>query len=725
MIEKATEPSQALLLGMINSISDVIYFKNIEGVYLACNENFPKFLGCNLGEIPGKTDYDLLPYDLAVSFHVNDRQVFSSHTPQRYDEWINFPKNQRILLNIQKTPYFSPNGDLLGLIGVWRNITKSRQTVKDLQESERKLSTLMGNLPGMAYSCLNDENWTMTFVSDGCLALTGYQPNDLIDNRRVTYNDLIHPDDQHQVWDAVQSDLALKRSFQMTYRITTASGKKKWVWEQGTGVFTENGSLLGLEGFITDVSRQKQAEEDIRKLNAELEERVWLRTAELESANKILDQRAQELEKAKIEAEAATEAKGSFLARMSHEIRTPMNAVIGLTNLALKTDLDATQKDFLLKVDESAQHLLSIINDILDFSKIEADKLVLDCSEFMLHHVVEKIANMFRVQAEEKEIELFYIIGGDVPLILKGDPMRVGQVLINVVANAVKFTKRGEVVIRIAEDPQQTRTGHAKTVNLLFSIQDSGIGIRKEEITGLFEPFTQTDGSVRRGYEGTGLGLSICQRLVKLMGGKIWAESKPGRGSTFYFTLSLERADELRQQALTSPPDVRGMKVLVVDDNPIARDIMEEILQGFDFQVTSVSSAQEGLAQLTKAALDRPYSLVVVDWKMPDFDGFQLAEHIRKHPLLSKKDKSPRIIMVTMYARDEFLRQQLSTDADINAYLSKPVSSSELFNTIMEVFGQKDAMVPRLVLGQEAATLIDGDKYWCSSNRLNKHVLIS
>ncbi len=446
-----------------------------------------------------------------------------------------------------------------------------------------------------------------------------------------------------------------------------------------------------MAGLEQQIAERKRAEEEVRKHRDHLEDLVNERTAELAVA--------------KEEAEEATKAKSSFLARMSHEIRKPMNAIIGLTNLALKTELNTVQQDYLLKVDESSRHLLHIINDILDFSKIEAGKLELEHTDFMLHHVIEKMANMFRIKAAEKGIELFYVIDAKVPLSLKGDPLRLGQILINLMSNSVKFTDQGEIIVKVEPDLENT-PAKPQLVNLLFSIQDSGIGIRQDQLETLFLPFTQTDGSVTRKYGGTGLGLSICHRLVSLMGGKIWGESELGRGSTFYIALSLERGTEENQHVLVSPQDLRGMKALVVDDNETSRHILTEMLSNFDFQVTVSASGTEALAELESGALERPYELVIVDWKMPEMDGFELAEQIRDHSLLGGKTVSPKIIMVTMYGREEFIREQKKRETGINGYLLKPVSSSELFNAVMEVFNREEAMVPRISFAQESKDLV-------------------
>jgi two-component system, sensor histidine kinase and response regulator len=418
------------------------------------------------------------------------------------------------------------------------------------------------------------------------------------------------------------------------------------------------------------------------------------------------------LSEAKVAAEGAARTKAEFLANMSHEIRTPMNAVIGLAHLCLKTDLTAKQQDYVGKIHNAGTSLLSIINDILDFSKIEAGRLDMENVGFELDTVMNNISTVIAQKIQDKGLELLFHFSSDIPHVLLGDPLRLGQVLINLIGNAVKFTDRGE--IRITGELLE-RTGDK--VKLRVSVKDTGIGMTKEQASRLFQAFSQADTSTSRKYGGTGLGLAISKRLVELMGGTIWVVSEPGSGSTFSFTVWFGVSEATARKVV--PARLGSLKVLVVDDNAAAREVLQEHLRAIGAEIELVASGTEAIVAVKRADADRPFDVLLLDWRMPGLDGLETARQIRADGSLKSM---PAIVIITAFGREE-VRGEAEL-AGVNGFLIKPVNQSALINVLVEIFASEHMVAVREAVEAAAYDLNGLRVLLAEDNVINQQIAV-
>ena len=417
----------------------------------------------------------------------------------------------------------------------------------------------------------------------------------------------------------------------------------------------------------------------------------------IESDIDEIKQAGQDLLEARKAADAANAAKSDFLANMSHEIRTPMNAIIGMTHLALNTELTPRQENYLSKVKIAADSLLGIINDVLDFSKIEAGQLELEHVDFSVEEVLDRLRDLAANRAHEKGLELLFDLDPELPEALVGDPLRLGQILTNLTTNAIKFTEHGEVVVQLKQVAQESGT-----TRIRFSVRDTGIGIDPDRQASLFEPFSQVDSSTTRKYGGSGLGLAICKDLADRMGGRIWIESEPGAGSTFSFEADFATCKAPATPTVSLAEDLKLDRALIVDDNAAAREILQQMLEGLGIPAMVTSSGAEAIAELESACRQqRPYRLVLMDWNMPNMDGVEATRNIRLSTTISEQ---PVIVMVSAYSREEALRD--AADAGPDDFLPKPVGPSSLLNAINQKFSGEARQRARRMSSHVAASPI-------------------
>ncbi len=536
---------------------------------------------------------------------------------------------------------FDVNDNVKWLDGAIIDITESKANQLALAEQVKLQQSLMDSVPLPIF--YKDSQARFLGFNKAYEEVFGVNSKDLIG---LTVLDLTYLSEKDRI--AYQTEdlgvIAQQKTIKREMKIPFADGKLHDTLYWVTGFKDSENKPGGLIGNFIDITNEKE--------------------------------NARRLEIAVKSADEATQAKSDFLANMSHEIRTPMNAVIGFSHLIQNTKLNEKQAEYIQKIESSSKSLLGIINDILDFSKIEAGKLAIEKTDFDLENVFKDLANITTYKAHRKELEIIFGINSNVPTYLNGDPLRLGQILMNLLNNAIKFTTKGEIVIRVNLVSEEKNH-----VVLEFSVEDSGIGIEKDKVLDIFKSFTQADSSTSRKFGGTGLGLAISKNLVELMNGKIWAESKFGVGTKFNFTVELKK-QKLTPTKRIPPNDLIGLKVLVVNDNESSQLILNDLLESFSFNVTCVDSGQKAI-NLLKSTTNSPYELVLMDCNMPVMDGLEASDLI----LNSKEIKhKPIIIMLTAYGNEDIFKK--AKEVGVSSILSFPVRQSHLFDTIMNSFGK-------------------------------------
>ena len=538
------------------------------------------------------------------------------------------------------------DGNIVKVIGINQDITDRKLAEKEIRQSEErfKIATESARIATWEWSAKEDR----IHGSPMYVELFGFDP--LFENVTELWQQRMHPDDRETAFREWNEHLNGSTEMYLTEFRYRKPEDTDYKWLYGAGKVTERDSddnPLIMIGINQDITERKLAEI--------------------------------ELAKAKETAEEATRAKSNFLANMSHEIRTPMNAIIGLSHLIQKTELSRKQKDYISKIYGSAHNLLGIINDILDFSKIEAGKLSMEIINFDIHEVFDNLGSMISEKAQAKNLELVFHVSTDIPATLTGDPLRLGQVLLNLANNAIKFTEAGEIAVT-AE--LLDKTDEKVTIN--FLVRDTGIGLTKEQSGKLFQAFSQADTSTTRKYGGTGLGLSISKRLAEMMGGGIGVDSIHGEGSTFYFTGVFKYSTQKKREII--PVEINNLNVLIVDDNAASREVLTEYIEDFSFKATAVDNGQEAIQLIRKNRTEKRenFKLVLMDYSMPGLNGFQTAHKINE--LLNPEDR-PKYILVTGFGRDEILKG--IDESGFEGFILKPVNQSLLLNTIMHAFGHE------------------------------------
>jgi PAS domain S-box-containing protein len=647
---KSTETRTRLIL---ESTAEGIFGVDTEGRITFLNPTACRLLGFTAEELIGRPSHAAIHHHRpdGTEYPQEECPMFAAYKQgkaSRIDDEFLWCKDGRGLpVEYGATPMLK-DGAVIGAVVSFSDITERKRAEESLQRANF-LSDMALELTKCGYWHVDYSDPDYYYQSERAARIAGEEikPDGRYHLQNEWFSRLIEADPElaEQAAEKYQGAIEGKYPhYDATYAYKRPiDGRIVWLHAAGSLVRGEDGKVKFMYGVYQDITDLKRLETD--------------------------------LVASKEKAEEATQMKSMFLANMSHEIRTPMNAIIGLSHLALKTQLTPKQRDYLSKVHNAGTSLLAIINDILDFSKIEAGKLDIETTDFQIDEVIGSVTTVTAQKAHEKGIEFLADVSSAIPETLLGDPLRLGQILTNLVNNAVKFTERGEIRLKIELLEQM-----GEKVQLKFSVRDTGMGMTKEQSAKLFQAFAQADMSTTRKHGGTGLGLTICRRLVELMGGQIWLESEPGVGSTFLFTVWLGVGEHASRGKIV-PSQFQDLRVLVVDDNAAAREILSESLESLAKRVDAVSSGSEALAAIKERDADEPYDVIFMDWRMPGMDGLQATRQIKNDSTLRQK---PAIIIVTAFGREE-VREE-AEKLHVDGFLLKPVTKSMLVDSLVSVF---------------------------------------
>jgi hypothetical protein len=543
-------------------------------------------------------------------------------------------------------------------------VVQHKQALDALQESERKLQTLMGNLQGMVYRCRNTITWPMEFVSHGAFELTGYKPEEIMQGKPVDYGEIIHPEDREFVWRSVQESVSKNSHFQVEYRIIDKYGALKWVWERG--IVVEKGESAMLEGFIMDVTQRRNAEEQLKEKNEALEE----------SLGEIRDINA-ELKKAKEKAEESDRLKSAFLANMSHEIRTPMNGIMGFAHLLKKARLSGEKRQqYIEMIEQSGNRMLNIINDLIDISKIEAGQVEVHPSEFNVNEQLRYLYTFFLPEAETKGLKLTVTKPlPDDKAFVYNDKDKFYLIFSNLIKNALKYTHEGSIHFGYLQ----------KGKELEFYVEDTGVGIPGDKQKAIFDRFFRADMPTGNFYEGAGLGLSITKAYVEMLGGEIDLQSEEGEGTRFLFTLAYEGkpSEESSAQYPTrenlQANKLKDMTLLIVEDDSTADLFITEMLNDKCNKIVHAKNGKEAVDLLRERD---DIDLILMDIKMPEMDGYTATKKIREF------NNDVVIIAQTAYALSGDREKAISAGCD--DYLTKPIDEEEFFRVLSNNLPEKN-----------------------------------